>query len=184
MDKRVKYSIKRKEAVVRSILSGQASITSSAKELGCMRSAIRRWIEQYNRYGLDGFRIKNGRYDGGFKLKVVNYYLKKGLSLNQTAGYFKIPNEGIISNWVKIYKRSGAIGLTPKTRGRKKTIMAQKPRKKTNMPTDPAAQKLAEMQKELDYLRAENAFLKKLEALVQQEEAAKAQARWPKSSGN
>ena len=62
--------------------------------------------------------------------------------------------------------------------------MTKKRQKGKPTQTDPAAQKLAEMQKELDYLRAENAFLKKLEALVQQEEAAKAQARWPKSSGN
>lgn len=184
MDKRVKYSVKQKERIVRSILSGQASITSAARELGCVRSAIRRWIEQYNRYGIKGFKLKNGLYDSLFKLQVVNHYLKKGLSLNQTAGHFKIPNEGIISQWVKLYKQSGAMGLSAKTRGRKKSSMPKKPRKQNNTPTDPATQKLEEMQKELDYLRAENAFLKKLRALVQQEEAAKAQARRPKSSGN
>ncbi len=184
MDKRVKYSVKQKEAIVRSILSGRASITSSAKDLGCMRSAIRRWIEQYTRYGVNGFKLRNGRYDGTFKLQVVRYYLEKGVSLNQTASYFKIPNEGIISTWIRAYERLGAEGLSNKPRGRKKLPMTKKIKKKDTLPIDPASQKLAEMQKELDYLRAENAFLKKLRALVQQEEAAKAQARRSKSSGN
>ena len=62
--------------------------------------------------------------------------------------------------------------------------MAKKLKKKEITSNDPAAQKLVEMQNELEYLRAENAFLKKFNALVQQEEAAKAQARQQKSSGN
>jgi len=149
-----------------------------------MRSAIRRWIEQYTRYGVNGFKLRNGRYDGTFKLQVVRYYLEKGVSLNQTASYFKIPTEGIISTWIRAYERLGAEGLSNKPRGRKKLPMTKKIKKKDTLPIDPASQKLAEMQKELDYLRAENAFLKKLRALVQQEEAAKAQARRSKSSGN
>lgn len=102
----------------------------------------------------------------------------------QTASHFKVPNEGVVSRWVKAYECLGAIGLEDKRRGRKKSIMAKKPRKKVDTPTDPVAQKLAGMQQELDYLRAENAFLKKMEVLVQQAAAAKAQARRPKSSGN
>jgi transposase len=184
MDKRVKYSIKQKTAVVRTILAGRISNRGAARELGCEGQTIRRWLEQYKQHGVNGFKFKNGRYDEQFKMKVVRYYFKKGLSLNQTASYFKIPNESAVSKWVRDYERLGTMGLQGKPRGRKKSIMAQKSSKKKAIPTDPAAQKLAEMQKELDYLRAENAFLKKLRALVQQEEAAKAQARRPKSSGN
>jgi transposase len=184
MDRRVKYSIKQKDVIVRAVLSGKVSISTKAKELGCPRSTIRRWLGQYKQSGTKGFKRRNGSYEGLFKLRVVRHYLKKELSLKQTASFFKIPNEAVICQWVKIYKRSGATGLLDKWRGGKKAIMTKKPSKRKDTQTDPAAQKLAEMQKELDYLRAENAFLKKLEALVQQEEAAKAQARWPKSSGN
>jgi transposase len=184
MGKRDRYSIKQKTSVVRSVLSGKESITGAARELGCMRSAIKRWLEQYRQYGAAGFSLKQGRYEVRFKLQVVDYYLKKGLSLIQTASYFKIPNEGVISQWVKSYKRSGVAGLSEKPRGRKKTIMAKKPPKKQEAPVDPMVQKMAEMEKELEYLRAENAFLKKLDALIQQEEAEKRQARRPKPSRN
>jgi transposase len=184
MDKRVKYSIEQKVAVVRSINTGRSSIRGAARELGCGPSAIRRWLGQYNEYGVKGFKLRNGSYEKSFKLRVVRYYLKKGLSLSQTATYFKIPNAGIVCKWVESYKRLGATGLSNKPRGRKRSTMAKKLKKKEVTSNDPAAQKLVEMQKELEYLRAENAFLKKLEALVQQEEAAKAQARQQKSSVN
>ena len=184
MDKRVKYSIKQKASVVKSILSGRQTIGGAARALGCHKSGIQKWLEQYKQHGCQGFKFRNGVYVGRFKVKVVQYYLKKGLSLKQTASYFKIPGQGIIGNWIKIYERLGAEGLLEETRGRKRSIMARKPKKKEMISNDPAAQKLAEMQEELEYLRAENAFLKKLRALVQQEKAAKAQARRPKSSGN
>jgi transposase len=110
--------------------------------------------------------------------------MRKGVSLLQAASHFNIPNESTIHCWLKIYEQRGAIGLLKGRRGGKASTMTQKPGKPIVKPSDPTAQKLAEMQKELDYLRAENAFLKKLRALVQQKEAAKAQARRPKSSGN
>lgn len=183
MDKRVKYSSKQKEAIVRSILAGKLANRGAARELGCSTSTIRGWLAQYKRNGSKGFRFRNGSYDGRFKLRVVHYYLKKGISLSQTAAYFKVPGIGVISHWLRTYECSGAEGLLKQGRGRKKSIMPRKS-KKHNTPTDPMAQKLAEMQKELAYLRAENAFLKKLEALAQEEEAAKAQARRQKPSGN
>ena len=184
MDKRIKYSIKQKEVVVRSILAGQTSCTGAARELGCRRSAVQRWLEQYKQYGVRGFKFRNGSYTGEFKLRVVRYFLKKGLSLNQTACLFEIPNESAIARWLKTYESWGAVGLLEQTRGRKKTPMTKKPRKKAVTSSDPAAEKLAALQKEVEYLRAENAFLKKLEALVQQEKAAKAQARQQKPSRN
>ena len=184
MDKRVKYSIKQKGLAVRSILSGRLSIKGAARELGCHKSAVQRWLAQYKQNGIKGLKFRNGYYDDRFKLQVVRYHIKKGLSLKETANHFKIPNEAILSRWIRSYERLGVEGLANKGRGRKKSIMTKKPGKKVDTAADPAAQKLVEMQRELAYLRAENAFLKKLSALVQQEEAAKAQARRPKSSGN
>lgn len=184
MDKRVKYSVRQKSSVVRSILAGRKSITGAAQELGCMRSAVKRWMAQYLEHGVKGFDVRNGSYEGEFKLMVVRYYLKKELSLNQTACHFNIPNESAIHRWLRVYKCHGTEGLLKENRGKKRLPMAKKPRKKEHVSSDPAAEKLAALQKENEYLRAENAFLKKLEALVQQEKAAKAQARQQKPSRN
>jgi transposase-like protein len=184
MGKRDRYSIRQKESIVKSIIAGRQSISGAARDLGCMRSAIKRWLAQYKKHGVKGFTIRNGVYDRAFKLLVIRHYLGKGLSLNQTASHFNIPNESVIVSWVKAYKRYGAEGLLNKTRGRKRLLMAKEPTKKEPTSSDPAAEKLAALERENAYLRAENAFLKKLEALVQEEKAAKAQARQQKPSGN
>jgi transposase len=57
-------------------------------------------------------------------------------------------------------------------------------KKKDKSTMDSGAEQLAALQKEVEYLRAENAFLKKLDALIQQEKAAKAQGRRQKPSRN
>ena len=184
MDKRVKYSIKQKQSAVRSVLEGRETCRSAARALECEKSAVQRWLKQYKQHGTKGFKIRNGSYDGAFKVRVVQHIRRKGVSLPRAASHFNIPNESTIHGWLKIYEQCGAIGLLKRRRVGKASTMTKKPRKKAATPTDPATQKLVEMQKELDYLRAENAFLKKLRALVQQKEAAKAQARRPKSSRN
>lgn len=184
MDKRVKYSIKQKQLAVRSVLEGRETCRSAARKLGCEKSAISRWLKQYKQHGTEGFKIRNGNYDGSFKVRVVQYIMRKGVSLPRAASRFNIPNESTIHCWMKIYEQRGAIGLLKGRRGGKASTMTQKLRKPIVKPSDPTAQKLAELQKEVEYLRAENAFLKKLEALVQQEKAAKAQARRQKPSRN
>jgi transposase len=184
MDKRIKYSVKQKEAVVRSILAGHSSVKSSGRELNCAACTVRRWLEQYKRYGSDGLKFRNGSYDGRFKVQVVQYFLRKKLSLKQTVIYFKIPNESVLWGWLKTYEQLGAEGLLKEARGRKRSTMTKKPRKKTDPSSDPSAVRVTELEKEVDYLRAENAFLKKLEALVQQEKAAKVPSRRQKPFGN
>ena len=60
----------------------------------------------------------------------------------------------------------------------------KKSTKKDASNTDLSAEKLAALQKEVEYLRAENAFLKKLDALIQQEKVAQAQSKRQKPSRN
>lgn len=184
MDKRIKYSIKQKQVAVRSILEGRETCRSAARQLGCEKSAVCRWLRQYKLHGTEGFKIRNGSYDGDFKVRVVQYIIRKGVSLLQAAHHFNIPNESTLHCWMKLYEQRGAIGLLKGRGGGKASTMTQKPRKSVIKLSDPTAQKLTELQKEVEYLRAENAFLKKLEALVQQEKAAKAQARRQKPSRN
>jgi transposase len=184
MDKRVKYSIKQKELAVKSILEGRESCRSAARELGCEKSAVCRWLKQYRQHGTAGFEIRNGKYDGAFRVRVVRYILRKGVSLPQAASHFGIPNESTIHRWLKVYEQRGATGLSRNGRGCQASTMTGKPKKSNVKSSDPTARKLEELQKEVEYLRAENAFLKKLEALVQQEKAAKAQAKRQKPFRN
>jgi transposase-like protein len=66
MDKRIKYSIKQKGSIVRSILRGERTMSGAAREIDGDRTTIRRWIEQYKRDGVNGFKFRNRRYEAAF----------------------------------------------------------------------------------------------------------------------
>ena len=184
MDKRIKYGQKQKVSTVRSVISGRETILLAARRLACRENTIVRWVRQYKQHGGKGLQVRNGSYTGRFKVRVVCYMLRKGLSLMATAIHFNIPSESAVYRWVKTYERQGSAGLLKETRGRKKTFMPPKTKKKTAEAANTPEEKLAALQKEVEYLRAENAFLKKLDALIQQGKAEKEQSRRPKPSRN
>ena len=84
------------------------------------------------------------------------------LSLQETAYHFNLANNSIVSKWERIYYEKGPQALYEKRRGRSKN-MSSKPRKKKS-PEDTEKDLIAEVQQ----LRMENEYLKKLNALVQE----------------
>jgi transposase len=185
MDKRIKYSYKQKLSAVLSITGGRESCLSAARKIGSKENTVQRWLRLYKQHGPEGLTIRNGSYAGQFKLRVVRYMLENHLSLIQTATYFAIPQDSAVGRWLKTYQCLGSAGLLKDTRGRKKTQMTKKTNKKKEVSTtELASEQLTALQKEVEYLRAENAFLKKLDALIQQEKASKAQGKRQKPSRN
>ena len=86
------------------------------------------------------------------------------LSLFETAVKFGISNDSVVLAWDRLYESEGASALYRDNRGKMK-----KPRKykqstgaKSGKPTED------NLLEELEYLRAENAYLKKLRVLVEQ----------------
>jgi transposase len=184
MDKRIKYTFKQKLSTVRSITAGRESCLSAAKKIGSKENTVQRWLRLYKEHGSSGLVIRNGNYSGRFKLKVVRYMVKNGLSSIRTATLFGLPQDYVVGKWMKKYKSQGAAGLLKETRGRKKSLMPKKINNKKITSPAGADAKIAALQKELEYLRAENAFLKKLDALIQQEKATKGQGRRQKPFRN
>lgn len=95
----------------------------------------------------------NKRYTPEFKIKVVETMHKEKLSYRETARQFDISNSRVTA-WERIYLEEGADGLYAERRGRKSTGRPPKIKKEEDL--------IAEIQR----LRAENAYLKKLNALV------------------
>lgn len=95
----------------------------------------------------------NKRYTPEFKIKVVETMHKEKLSYRETARQFDIPNSRVTA-WERIYLEEGAEGLYAERRGRKSTGRPPKIKKEEDL--------IAEVQR----LRAENSYLKKLNALV------------------
>ena len=94
----------------------------------------------------------NKRYTPEFKIKVVETMHREKLSYRETARQFDISNSRVTA-WERIYLEEGADGLYAERRGRKSTGRPPKIKKEDL---------IAEVQR----LRAENVYLKKLNALV------------------
>jgi transposase len=85
------------------------------------------------------------------------------LSLCEAAVKFKIPTEVTVMKWERIYQEEGREGLLIEKRGRKNIEIKIEPRKQ-KAKKEPEENLIAELQR----LRMENAYLKKLNALVQE----------------
>ena len=111
--------------------------------------------------------IPNSRYTPEFKRKVVEAVLNEGLSYREAQRQFEIRGDRCIRNWERIYLAEGPEGLSVERRGRGST---GRPRKFSKSVEEDL---LAEVQR----LRAENEYLKNLQALVLEDERRQRKGR-------
>jgi len=104
--------------------------------------------------------IPNKKYTGEFKQMVVETMRKELLSYQETARRFEVRSDTQVRRWERIYLEEGPEGLYIERRGRKSTGRPKK------LKPEVEEDLIAEVQR----LRAENAYLKKLRALVLEEE--------------
>ena len=112
--------------------------------------------------------VPNKRYTPEFKKLVVETMQREGLSYSETARQFEVSNLHRIQDWERIYLTEGPEGFAVERRGRGST---GRPRK---LPKEVEEDLLAEVQR----LRAENAYLKKLQALVLEDERRQHKRHW------
>ncbi|MDW3814430.1 IS3 family transposase [Klebsiella pneumoniae] len=168
-----KYSPETKLAVVNHYLSGKDGEQSTADLFGIERTSVRRWVRAWQFHGAEGLTAKNNHYSDEFKLVVVRAVISDRLTMREAAARFNLSAEILVRRWLDVYNDAGAEGLLNMQCGRPGQMTKPK-----NIPplTDKELEKLSpeELRAELRYLRAENAYLKKLKALVQSEKMAKA----------
>jgi transposase len=158
MSRQIKYDTDFKRSVVKKIIQEHQSYKKVALELGLDSSMVRRWINFYRTHGLSGIQPIRNNYTPIFKEHVINEMRSKSLSLRETCVLFKIPSVGTLMNWLSKYESEGPIGLQRDQR-KKHERMTQKPKKTLT--------KEEQLLAELASLKAENAYLKKLYALIQ-----------------
>ena len=105
--------------------------------------------------------VPNKRYTPEFKRMVVETIEKENLSIRAAMQEFGINDHKIIERWERIYLEEGPEGLTIERRGRR-----SKDRRPKQLPKEVEEDLLAEVQR----LRAENDYLKNLQALVLEDE--------------
>ena len=173
-----KFSYEEKLEAVLRVLEDGMSCQRSAHILGCAKRPVERWVERYKQFGVEGLLMKHGSYTGEFKCSVIEYMHENHLSLSQAAVKFGIPTDNTVGKWERIYYEEGPQGLFRDNRGKKAKMSSDKPRKK-NLSKETEEDLIAEVQR----LRMENEYLKKLQALVQ-ERIARENGKEPPSSMN
>ena len=166
MGKRRKYDYEFRLRCVDSVLKGEGSVKSIAKENGIDHSSLRLWLKFYDAYGAHGLESRpNRHYDLSFKLAVLKTIEQEHLSLRDACARFNIAHDSVIIKWRKTYESEGQSGLIAKPRGRPQN-MELPIKRKAKTPSRPLTRE-EELLKENEYLRAENELLKKLQALAQ-----------------
>ena len=160
------YSTELKLEIVQRYLKGNVGLRALAEQYHVHRGDIQKWRNAYLEHGIAGLCTTHGTYTGEFKVSVVEYMKSTGASIRQTAALFNIPSPPTVSKWERIYQEQGKEALCLERRGRPmgmKNSTDKKIRKKTVETNE-------ELLAEVERLRMENAYLKKLNALIQERE--------------
>ena len=162
-----KFSKSEKLQMVAEYQQGKHSLTWIAKEHKISSSYLQEVIKRYQaqgeaEFGVGQQGILKRRYSGEFKLSVVKEKLASNIGYRELGRKYNI-NHVVIQKWERIYLSEGADGLLQEQRGRttkEASPRVGRPRKKALTPVDEDL--IAEVQR----LRMENEYLKKLQALV------------------
>ncbi len=149
----MKYTMEFKLKLIKECIEKNHATTEIAPKYGVAEIHLRRWVKLYKLHGIKGLEHKYQRYDSTFKKNVLKYMEDNHLSLLETAMFFNIPKDATVGKWYHQYRKNGFIEPF-----RKEKMKEINNKDKKNF---------EELQKENERLRAENAYLKKLQALVQ-----------------
>jgi transposase len=167
----MKHTEQFKLSVVQHYLDGVVGFRQVASQHGLSAALVRAWVARFRLHGEAGLTPGQRQpYTPEFKLSVLRHMWDNGLSYRQTAAVFNLPSSSHIGEWERRYQSGGPDGLCrrPKSLPNKMKSPTGKP-----APSAPDQERTHEdLLKELNWLRMENAYLKKLKALREAKSAA------------
>lgn len=145
---------------------------SAATMLALPPGTVRQWSCTYESLGLEGLLVMGSmhvRYTFEQKAAAAKAIVDEGMRLADAMAEFGIASRSAIQRWCREYREGGEGALRPKPKGRPKGSAAQ-PKELTRE---------QELELQVRKLQAENAYLKKLEALrVEEELRTGSRPRW------
>ena len=173
-----KYTAAFKLLVVQRYLEGSMGYRTLAEHFGISNhSLIERWVGFFRHHGEDGLTSKRTSYDAAFKLSVLQHMWDNKLSKGQAATAFNIRRHATVGAWERAYRQGGIEALEPRLTGKPRMQPEKNKPAATEIVDNRSREELLD---ELLHLRAEVAYLKKLDALVRSQAQAKAQSKAPR----
>lgn len=164
-----KYTDQAKLAAVKDYCAGEGGLKTIAHRHGVDATSLRQWVAGYRALGEAGVCTKKRgffSYSTEFKLSVLERMREEGLSRRQAAALFNIRRFNVIAEWEHKFNQGGPEALSRAPRARRKTMSKTLPMQAEEQSPDQERSR-QDLLDELSRLRMENAYLKKLEALVQ-----------------
>ncbi|WP_095206293.1 IS3 family transposase [Paenibacillus sp. O199] len=157
-----KFSLDEKLKAIHRYQNGTEGVKSIAKSLRINHETLRMWIRQYEYHGVKAFEKSYTAYTKTFKLDVLTYINENGTSPNEAAVIFNIPSPRIIRKWRIQFNEDGMDGLKSKKKGRP---LMKNTNKNMTKKLEPGDESVEALQAELERLRMENDYFKKVECL-------------------
>lgn len=161
-----KLTVEQRIQAVQRYVNGHESMSEIAKDIGVTIRIVSNMVRLYQKNGIEAFLKPYTNYSAEYKMSVLNYMNETGTSSIDAAALFNISSPGMILNWKKKFEIGGYDALVSK---KKEQPTMKKDTKKTTKPT-PAEGSVEELEARIKQLEMENAYLKKLNALVQLQE--------------
>lgn len=134
---------------------------------------VRAWTRLNDMFGPESLehRYFSKEYSAADKIGAVRR-IQAGETYTKVANSMGMACISVVLNWHRIYMKSGWVGLESIRKGRRPNM----PKAKTKRLSKNEKEELNVLRARNDYLEAENEYLKKLDALVQERENAQAKA--------
>jgi transposase len=162
-----KYETAFKLKVVKSFLAGDGGAKLLARRWSVAEVKIRTWVSHYRSHGIDGLRPKRGTYSAQFKLEVLSHQDREKLSNRQVAAIYDVRNSNRVISWRRAYEAGGVAALQRKRKVHPVKTHGRKP----ELPQTDGEGSVRALREEAERLRAEVAYLKKLQTLVRERQA-------------
>ena len=137
------------------VVKDKRSVYSVCREYPTLdEKELRLWCALYREYGAEVF-MSNQEFELTLRKEIIADKISNGLSLIQTCVKYRILSRSNLRNWLRSYKTGHYVKQRSKREKEKATLSSD-------------TEKIKRLEEELFLVKAENAFLKKLQALMQQ----------------